>query len=181
MPNDEKPTASVWTRPRPRQRGHLTREQIVAEAIRLLDAEGVEELSVRKLGTRLGTAATSLYQHVANKDELIELVVEDIYGEPDVPSVVDGTRWRAAVTHTATELRLSLNANARLPGDTPWSHDRKTRQNFELRTWIIDHLGPDTDSDWDPEALAADTLAALALDPGQVIAQSASWRDLPTE
>ena len=77
--------------------------------------------------------------------------------------------------------KLSLNANERLPGDTPWSHDRKTRQNFALRTWIIDHLGPGTDSDWDPEALAADTLAALALDPGQVMALSASWRDLPIE
>ncbi|MGW1169381.1 TetR/AcrR family transcriptional regulator [Streptomyces sp. NPDC002550] len=105
MPADEKPTASVWTRPRPRQREHLTREQIVAEAIRLLDAEGVEELSMRKLGTRLGTAATSLYRHVANKDELIELVVDDVYGEPDVPTAADGARWRAAVTHTATELR----------------------------------------------------------------------------
>ncbi|MEE1838771.1 hypothetical protein ACIODX_37805 [Streptomyces sp. NPDC088190] len=77
--------------------------------------------------------------------------------------------------------KLSLHANARLPGDTPWGQDRKTRQSFALRTWIIDHLGPDTDSDWDPEALAADTLAALALDPGQVLAMSASWRDLPTE
>ncbi|MFI1199174.1 TetR/AcrR family transcriptional regulator [Streptomyces sp. BHT-5-2] len=105
MPNDEKPITSVWTRPRPKKREHLTREQIVAEAIRLLDAEGVEELSMRKLGTRLGTAATSLYRHVANKDELIELVVDDVYGEPDVPTVVDGKRWRAAVTHAAGELR----------------------------------------------------------------------------
>lgn len=107
MPADEMPTASVWTRPRPRQREHLTREQIVAEAIRLLDAEGVEELSMRKLGTRLGTAATSLYRHVASKDELIELVVDDVYGELDLdlPAAVEGTRWRAAVTRTATELR----------------------------------------------------------------------------
>ncbi|MEY2249225.1 hypothetical protein AB8A21_40980 [Streptomyces sp. BF23-18] len=77
--------------------------------------------------------------------------------------------------------KLSLNANSRLPDDTPWSHDRKTRQNFALRTWIIDQLGPDTDADWDPEVLADDTLAALALDPGQVVALSANWRDLPTE
>lgn len=77
--------------------------------------------------------------------------------------------------------KLSLDANARMPGDTPWSRDRKTRQNFALRTWIIDHLGPGTDADWDPEALAADTLAALVLDPGRVTAMSAGWRDLPTE
>ncbi|SEL25913.1 hypothetical protein [Streptacidiphilus jiangxiensis] len=77
--------------------------------------------------------------------------------------------------------KLSLNANARLPGDTPWSLARKTRQNFALRTWIIDHLGPDTDSDWDPEVLAADTLEALALEPDQATTLSASRRDLPTE
>ncbi|MFC0532050.1 hypothetical protein [Phytohabitans kaempferiae] len=40
--------------------------------------------------------------------------------------------------------------------------------NFALRTWIIEHLGPDTDPDWDPESLAADTLAALTLDPTQL-------------
>lgn len=77
--------------------------------------------------------------------------------------------------------KLSLNANERLPGDDPWSRVRKIRQNFALRTWIIDHLGPDTDADWDPASLAADTLAVLALDPGQVTALSASWRDLPIE
>ncbi|MET7827150.1 MULTISPECIES: hypothetical protein [unclassified Streptomyces] len=74
-----------------------------------------------------------------------------------------------------------MNANARLPGDTPWSHDRKVRQNLALRTCVIDLLGPDTDSGWDPEALAADTLAALALDPGQVTALSTNWRELRIE
>ncbi|MFJ6568406.1 TetR/AcrR family transcriptional regulator [Streptomyces sp. NPDC091292] len=105
MSADRKPAGSVWTRPRPRQREHLTREQIVAAAIELLDAEGVEALSMRKLGTHLDAAATSLYRHVANKDELIELVVDDVYGELDLPVVTGRTEWRAAVTRTATELR----------------------------------------------------------------------------
>ncbi|WP_405825321.1 hypothetical protein OG705_32995 [Streptomyces sp. NBC_00838] len=76
---------------------------------------------------------------------------------------------------------LALNANERLPGDVPWSHNRKICQNFALRAWIIDQLGPAADSPWDPEALAADTLAALTLDPGQVVALSARRRDLPIE
>ncbi|MFI2777930.1 TetR/AcrR family transcriptional regulator [Streptomyces sp. ALB3] len=105
MPADSKPIASVWDRPRPRQREQLTREQIVAAAIELLDAEGVEALSMRKLGTRLSAAATSLYRHVANKDELIELVVDDVYGELEVPPASDGARWREAVTGTAAGLR----------------------------------------------------------------------------
>lgn len=77
--------------------------------------------------------------------------------------------------------KLSLNANERLPDDSSWSQARKTCQNFALRTWIIEHLGPDTDPEWKPDAVAADTLAALTLDPGHAIALSWSWRDLPIE
>ncbi|MFK4068405.1 TetR/AcrR family transcriptional regulator [Streptomyces sp. NPDC029674] len=105
MSADRKPTASVWTRPRPRQREQLTREHIVAAAIELLDAEGIEALSMRKLGTRLDAAATSLYRHVANKDELIQLVVDDVFGECRVPAATDRTQWRAAVTRAADDLR----------------------------------------------------------------------------
>ncbi|MGW0550644.1 TetR/AcrR family transcriptional regulator [Streptomyces altiplanensis] len=105
MPADENPTASVWTRPRRPQREQLTREQIVAAAIELLDAEGIEALSMRKLGTRLDAAATSLYRHVANKDELIELVVDEVYGELQVPAAADRTQWRAGVARIATDLR----------------------------------------------------------------------------
>ncbi|MFF7414902.1 TetR/AcrR family transcriptional regulator [Streptomyces lydicus] len=105
MPADEKPIASVWTRPHRPQREQLTREQIVAAAIELLDLEGIEALSMRKLGTRLNAAATSLYRHVANKDELIELVVDDVYGELEVPGVADRAQWRAAVTRSAADLR----------------------------------------------------------------------------
>ncbi|MFJ4688714.1 TetR/AcrR family transcriptional regulator [Streptomyces sp. NPDC088789] len=105
MAADEKPTASVWTRPGRPQREQLTREQIVAAAIELLDLEGIEALSMRKLGSRLNTAATSLYRHVANRDELIQLVVDDIYGELDLPATADRARWRAAVTGIAAGLR----------------------------------------------------------------------------
>jgi hypothetical protein len=75
--------------------------------------------------------------------------------------------------------KLSLNANERLPDGGPWSRARKTCQNFALRTWIIGHLGPDTDPDWRPDVVAADTLAALTLDPGEAAALSRSWCDLP--
>src|SRR4051794_33876434 len=102
---DENPTASVWTRPRRPQREQLTREQIVAAAIELLDQEGTEALSMRKLGSRLNVAATSLYWHVANPDELILLVVDDIYGELDLPLAADRPQWRAAVTRIAADLR----------------------------------------------------------------------------
>src|SRR5256885_1864718 len=96
---------SVWTRPKRPQKEQLSRERIVAEAIALLDEEGMEALSMRSLGQRLGAGATSLYRHVANKDELIELVVDEVYGELDVPEITDPAGWRLALHVTAHSLR----------------------------------------------------------------------------
>ena len=74
---------SVWLRPTRERTGQpsLSREQIVRAAIELLDAEGAAGLSMRRLGTKLGSGATSLYWHVANKDELLELAVDEVLGE----------------------------------------------------------------------------------------------------
>ena len=104
---DEPKIASAWTRPR-RQRETLSREQIVAEAVKLLDAEGVEALSMRTLGSRMGAAATSLYRHVTNRDELIELVVDEVYGEIEVRDITEGEGWRASVTACAHSVRAMI-------------------------------------------------------------------------
>lgn len=109
MPAEKQPVGSVWTRPRRgREQPALTREQIVAEAVALLDAEGMEALSMRQLGARLNAGATSLYRHVANRDELIELVVDEVYGEIDVPRIDDPAQWRAAAQECATSLRAMI-------------------------------------------------------------------------
>ncbi|MFD1930899.1 TetR/AcrR family transcriptional regulator C-terminal domain-containing protein [Nonomuraea mangrovi] len=106
---DDQPIPSVWARPRKqREQPTLSPESIVAEAIRLLDAEGVENLSMRRLGQRLNAGATSLYRHVANKDELIELVVDEVYGELRVPDPGDPAGWRAAITEGAHSLRAMI-------------------------------------------------------------------------
>jgi len=112
MPADEQPVASVWTRPqRRREQPALSRAQIVAEALDLLDTEGLEALSMRKLGARLDAGATSLYRHVATKDELIELVVDEVYGQIEVPDIW-GRDWRSAVTVCATSARAVLVKHA---------------------------------------------------------------------
>ncbi|MGY0024566.1 TetR/AcrR family transcriptional regulator [Streptomyces sp. cg35] len=101
---------SVWTRTdrKRREQPALSRDQIVVEAVRLLDEEGLEALSMRKLGTRLNAGATSLYTHVSNKDELIELVVDAIYEEVTVPALEPGGDWRAAVIECARSLRAMI-------------------------------------------------------------------------
>jgi hypothetical protein len=77
--------------------------------------------------------------------------------------------------------KLALAAIARLPGDDPTDRAEREQNNFLLRMWIIERLGPDGDPDWDPAALAADTLAALALDADQAGAMATGWRHLPRE
>ncbi|WP_188190071.1 TetR/AcrR family transcriptional regulator [Nonomuraea sp. SYSU D8015] len=109
MPADEQPIPSVWARPRKeREQPVLSRGHIVAEAVRLLDEEGLDALSMRRLGSRLGAGATSLYRHVANKDELFELAVDEVYGELPLPEIGDPADWRAAVTKIAHELRATI-------------------------------------------------------------------------
>ncbi|MGO1053107.1 TetR/AcrR family transcriptional regulator [Crossiella sp. CA198] len=107
MAAEQKPNLSVWTRPRrTREQPALSRAQIVAEAVRLLDADGLDTLSMRNLGARLGAGATSLYRHVANKDELIELVVDEVYGEIEIPD--PDLDWRAGATACAHSMRAVI-------------------------------------------------------------------------
>jgi AcrR family transcriptional regulator len=110
MPADKQPYPSVWARPRRarREQPPLSREQIVSAALELLDAEGIDALSMRRLGTRLNAGATSMYTHVATKNELIELVVDEVYGEVEPPAADDPAGWRAAVTRYAHSMRATL-------------------------------------------------------------------------
>lgn len=102
---------SVWTRPkrgRRREQPALSQDQIVAAAIKLLDTDGLDALSMRKLGAELGAVATAVYWHVANKDELLELVVDQVYGELEVPVITEASQWRQAAMATAVSLREML-------------------------------------------------------------------------
>ncbi|WP_371584280.1 TetR/AcrR family transcriptional regulator [Streptomyces sp. NBC_01314] len=105
---------SVWTRPRRQKREQpaLSREVIVAEAVKLLDEEGAAALSMRRLGARLNAGATSMYSHVANKDELIELVVDHVYGEMEAPGPDAAADWRAAAARCAHGVRSTILRHA---------------------------------------------------------------------
>jgi AcrR family transcriptional regulator len=100
------PAPSVWTRPREREQPALSRAAIVREAITMLDADGIEALSMRKLGAALNAGATSLYRHVATKDELMELAVDEVVAEITVPPA-SSPDWRAAAAETARSFRAT--------------------------------------------------------------------------
>src|SRR5919106_728880 len=67
------------------KRRPLSRRRILEAAVRLVDREGLDALSMRKLGAELGVEAMSLYNHVPNKDALLDGMVEVLLGELEVP------------------------------------------------------------------------------------------------
>ncbi|GAB3810567.1 TetR/AcrR family transcriptional regulator C-terminal domain-containing protein [Kribbella italica] len=107
---------SIWTRQRTASpaRETLSRDQIVKATMELLDAEGLAGLSMRKLAARLDSGATSLYWHVQTKDDLIDLVIDQVYGEVDVPDA-ELAGWRGGALLLAHSLRAVILRHGWLP------------------------------------------------------------------
>lgn len=76
-------------------RAPLTRERILSAAISLADEHGLDALSMRKVAQELGVEAMSLYNQVANKDDLLDGIADIIVGEMEVPAL--GTDWKIAM------------------------------------------------------------------------------------
>ena len=81
-------------------RAPLTRVRVLREAVALADEDGIDVLSMRRLGQRLGVEAMSLYNHVANKDDLLNGMADLVSGEFAVPE--PGEEWRDALQRAAT-------------------------------------------------------------------------------
>ena len=84
---------------RARPRVPLTRELVLQTALRLADQGGLESLSMRKLGQELGVEAMAVYYHFANKDEVLDGIVDLVWTEIDLP--VAGEDWRIAMRRRA--------------------------------------------------------------------------------
>ena len=80
------------SRPRP-ARAPLSRDAIVHAALRVMDREGSAGLSMRRVAEELGTGPASLYWHVANKDALINLIIDQVASEIPLPEP-DPDRWQ---------------------------------------------------------------------------------------
>lgn len=90
----------------------LTPDRIVGAAIELVDDEGLDALSMRKLARRVGVEAMSLYHHVESKGALLDLMVEQIYGEVTVELAAE--KWQDRVSGTMNGLRSALLAHPNL-------------------------------------------------------------------
>ncbi len=84
----------------------LSKQRVVAEAIRLADREGVDGLSMRRLAGELGAGAMSLYHYVANKDELLDAMIDVVFEEIELPP--EDTDWQSAMRQRAVSARQVL-------------------------------------------------------------------------
>jgi AcrR family transcriptional regulator len=91
----------------PTQRAPLTREAIIEAALRVLDRDGVDGLSMRRVGEELGTGAASLYWHVRNKEELLQLLFERVTGDIELPDP-DPARWQEQLRELARVMRRGM-------------------------------------------------------------------------
>lgn len=98
--------------PRSDARAPLSRDRVLGAAVAFADENGVSSLSMRKLGDELGVEAMSLYNHVTNKSDLLDAMVDAVFAEVDLPNVE--TDWRPAMLQRATSIRAVLRRH-------PWA------------------------------------------------------------
>ena len=107
----------------------LSRERVLDAAIKLADQGGLESLSMRKLGQELGVEAMAVYYHFANKDEVIDGIVDIVFSQIDLPA--SGADWKSAMRQRAVSLRdvllrhrwaIGLMESRRKPGPANLRH-----------------------------------------------------------
>jgi AcrR family transcriptional regulator len=99
----------VTTEPLAATRQPLTKERVLAAAIDLADREGIDALSMRRLGQSLGVEAMALYRHVRDKDDLLDGVVEAVIAGIDMPPEdTDREDWRADMRALAIASRQQM-------------------------------------------------------------------------
>ena len=93
-------------------RAPLTKDRVLRAAIAFADEKGIESLSMRKLGQVLGVEAMSLYKHVANKEDMLDGMVDIVFGEIAIPS--ETVPWKQAMRERAISAREALSRH-------PWA------------------------------------------------------------
>jgi AcrR family transcriptional regulator len=85
----------------------LSRDRVLRAAVALADHDGIESLSMRKLAEEFGVVPMALYKHVANKDDMLDGMVDVVFGEIDLPP--SGTDWKTAMRQRAMSARYVLS------------------------------------------------------------------------
>lgn len=171
----------AWRKQRKvRDRRPLSQGLVVETALGVLRAEGLDAVSMRRVAQELGTGPASLYAHVSDKDELLELMLDHVAGEISVPEP-DPDRWQEQIKEVARESRrvwTSYNDIARvsLANIPTRANQLRIAEGMlailraggvpdQAAAWFVDRLGMQIDADaiegsvylarlkegWDPE------------------------------
>jgi AcrR family transcriptional regulator len=89
-----------------RPREPLSRERILRAALAFVDEHGLEALTMRRIAQELGVEAMSLYNHVANKDEILDGLIETVATEIELPP--PGADWKEALRHILVSAQQTL-------------------------------------------------------------------------
>ena len=106
--------------PTTKPRVPLSEERVLEAAVALADEGGIDALTMRKLADRLGVKAMSLYNHVANKDALLDGIVDAVWGEISLPDL--GADWKAQIRTLAVSTHDTLLRH-------PWAAGLHARQS----------------------------------------------------
>jgi AcrR family transcriptional regulator len=123
--------------PDPEPRAPLSRERVLRAAVALADEGGLESLTMRELGQRLGVEAMSLYNHVASKDDILDGMVDLVVAEIDLPS--DAVDWQEAMRRRAVSAQAVFSRH-------PWasalidSRESSGPERLRYFDWVIGTL-----------------------------------------
>jgi AcrR family transcriptional regulator len=120
----------IWTRPERPARGPApaySRAQITAVSVKLADAEGLDALSMRRVARELGAGTMSLYRYIRTKDELIQLMIDEVVGETVPADFARTGDWRADLWAIAHLMRDSMRRH-------PWMLAREGEFSFGPNT-----------------------------------------------
>jgi AcrR family transcriptional regulator len=98
----------VTSNTRSTKQSPLNRERVIRAAVDAADRHGLEAVSMRNLAERLGVVPMALYKHVANKDELLDAMVDVIIAEIESPTAAGTTKWKPAVRRRILATRQVL-------------------------------------------------------------------------
>jgi AcrR family transcriptional regulator len=112
----------------PRKRIPLNKERLLRTAIAIADEKGNSALTIRSLAKELGVKPMALYHHVANKEEILDEIIDIVFAEIDLPPA--DTNWRSAMRHRAIAARRVL---ARHPWAIPLMESRTNPGPATLR------------------------------------------------
>ena len=96
----------------PLDRAPLSRERVLAGAVAVADSGGIAGLTIRSLAEQLGVKPMSVYHHVANKDEILDGIVDIVFSQIELPSA--NGEWRAEISRRARSARAVLRQH-------PWA------------------------------------------------------------